>query len=248
MRVVSCGSASTTRAAAASYRNAGYWRSFRERLPSVRRAAARVLRRRLPCPGRLALGSAGVAAAAAAPRLRAVARLGSRLPSCASPTSRETWRSWRCTPTGRSTATLHGLFGRLDLCRGSRCTASRRTPGTRATATGVTSTSTPTTRAYGAGWKHETAILLRKPSGAFCYSFWPTRDNSLPGYPNNRRPAGHGTRYRVTIAGPGATPDVVWEGPGVPDYSAGNPEHVAHERRMNDLLWSYGDRFCRGQL
>jgi hypothetical protein len=102
--------------------------------------------------------------------------------------------------------------------------------------------------AYGSGWKRETSVLLRKNSGSFCYSFWPTRDKSLPGYPNNRRPAGHGKSYRITVPGPGATPDVVWEGPGLPDYNPGNPEHVALERRMNDLLWSYGDRFCRTQL
>jgi hypothetical protein len=41
--------------------------------------------------------------------------------------------------------------------------------------------------AYGAGWKRETSIVFRKPTGVFCYSFWPTHDVSLPGRP--ARPA-----------------------------------------------------------
>ena len=48
--------------------------------------------------------------------------------------------------------------------------------------------------AYGPGWKRETSIMFRTGSGAFCYSFWPTHDNTLPGYPNNPRPAGNGKR------------------------------------------------------
>jgi hypothetical protein len=104
--------------------------------------------------------------------------------------------------------------------------------------------------AYGPGWKRETSIVFRKPSGAFCYSFWPTTDVSLPGYPGNRRPAGNGSRYRISVAGPGVTPDVVWEGKGLPDFDRRNPEHVAHEREMNALLLKLvaPDRFCPTQL
>ena len=43
--------------------------------------------------------------------------------------------------------------------------------------------------AYGGGWHRETSILFRRPTGSFCYSFWPTRDVSLPGRPAaSRRP------------------------------------------------------------
>ena len=103
--------------------------------------------------------------------------------------------------------------------------------------------------AYGRGWKRETSIVFRRPSGGFCYSFWPTRDVSLPGHPNNLRPAGHGKRYRITVSGPGVTPIVVWEGNGLPDYNPRNATHVAHERRMNELLGvvTAGDRFCKTQ-
>ena len=37
--------------------------------------------------------------------------------------------------------------------------------------------------AYGSGWKRETSIVFRNPTGVFCYSFWPTNDVSLPGKP-----------------------------------------------------------------
>jgi hypothetical protein len=104
--------------------------------------------------------------------------------------------------------------------------------------------------AYGRGWRRETSIVFRRPSGAFCYSFWPTRDVSLPGHPNNLRPAGNGRRYRITVAGPGVTADVVWEGRGLPDFDPRNPAHVEHERRMNERLLQVTapDRFCPSQL
>jgi hypothetical protein len=101
--------------------------------------------------------------------------------------------------------------------------------------------------AYGAGWRRETSILTRGPSGVFCYSFWPTRDSSLPGAPY--RPAGKGTRYRITVKGPGVTPDVMWEGPGVGDFDPGSPADVAYEASMNALLdqLAGSDAFCKTQ-
>jgi hypothetical protein len=103
--------------------------------------------------------------------------------------------------------------------------------------------------AYGPGWKRETSIVFRNPSGVFCYSFWPTRDVSLPGYPDNLRPAGTGSRYRITVPGPGVTPDVEWEGDGLGPFDPRNQAQVAHERDMNALLdqLSAGDKFCPTQ-
>ena len=103
--------------------------------------------------------------------------------------------------------------------------------------------------AYGPGWKRDTSILTRRPTGSFCYSFWPTRDITLPGYPDNLRPAGHGERYRITVIGPGVTPDVTWEGHGLHDFRPGNPDDAGYETRMNALLAQVtaGDRFCPTQ-
>ena len=103
--------------------------------------------------------------------------------------------------------------------------------------------------AYGPGWKRETSIVFRTVSGAFCYSFWPTRDKTLPGYPNNLRPAGNGKRYRITVEGPGVTPDVSWEAAGLHDFNPSNQADVEYERRMDALFMQFlaNDKFCPTQ-
>ena len=68
--------------------------------------------------------------------------------------------------------------------------------------------------AYGAGWKRESGILVHRPSGTFCHSFVPQKP--FPGYPTQTiRPAAPGERYQVTVMGPGVTPVLQWEGPGL---------------------------------
>jgi hypothetical protein len=64
--------------------------------------------------------------------------------------------------------------------------------------------------AYGAGWLRENSFLVHGPLGTFCYGF----------YPHGSRPAGTGQRYRITVIGPGVTPDVVWEGTSPGAYEA----------------------------
>jgi hypothetical protein len=55
--------------------------------------------------------------------------------------------------------------------------------------------------AYGQGWFRENSFLLHRPTGAFCYGF----------YPHGSRVSGKGERYRATVIGPGVTPDLYWE-------------------------------------
>jgi hypothetical protein len=95
--------------------------------------------------------------------------------------------------------------------------------------------------AYGPGWKRETSIVFRKPSGAFCYSFWPTHDVSLPGQP--ARPEGHGTKYRISVVGPGVTPDVSAEALDLGTYDP------AVEKQQDVLFTKViaGDKFCSTQ-
>ena len=64
---------------------------------------------------------------------------------------------------------------------------------------------------YGAGWRHDTANVTHVGDGAFCYSFVPQAPPA--GYPD-RTPRGPaiGDAHRVTVMGPGVTPDVQWEG------------------------------------
>jgi hypothetical protein len=95
--------------------------------------------------------------------------------------------------------------------------------------------------AYASGWKRETSIVFRKPNGAFCYSFWPTHDASLPGTP--ARPAGNGAKYRLSVVGPGVTPDVTVE---TPDLGRYDPQ----VEKQQDVLFTQviaGDKFCSTQ-
>jgi hypothetical protein len=61
------------------------------------------------------------------------------------------------------------------------------------------------------------------------------------------RGPGNGERYRITVEGPGVTPDVMWTGPGLHDYDAHNAADVLYERQQNALLDSMlgVDRQCR---
>jgi hypothetical protein len=88
--------------------------------------------------------------------------------------------------------------------------------------------------AYGAGWLRETGIVTRNPSGVFCHAFVP--QDPYAGYPQTgKRPPGVGTHYRVTVEGPGVTPDVSWEGPDPGPWDPGNPAAVQHESNANTI-------------
>lgn len=82
---------------------------------------------------------------------------------------------------------------------------------------------------YGPGWRREAGILAHRPGGTFCHSFVPSRP--FAGYPSPAvRPAGSGDAYRVTVIGPGVTPDVSWEGPGLGRFSS------AYQARMTRVF------------
>ena len=99
--------------------------------------------------------------------------------------------------------------------------------------------------AYGAGWKRENSFLTHNPGGNFCYGFYPHAPYA--GYPAGQRPAGHGTRYRATVIGPGVLPDVGWAGAGIGSFDSGDPAKIAFEQEMNELSDSFGaaDTLCR---
>jgi hypothetical protein len=101
--------------------------------------------------------------------------------------------------------------------------------------------------AYGSGWKRETSIVFRNPTGVFCYSFWPTHDVSLPGQP--ARPAGDGSKYRIDVLGPGVTPNLAVVVPDPGPWNPEDPAKVAYERQMKarQLELSRGDKFCPTQ-
>jgi hypothetical protein len=102
---------------------------------------------------------------------------------------------------------------------------------------------------YGPGWRRENSFVTHNPSGAFCYNL--RARNPLEGgyahpagYNDGLRGPGNGLAYRMTVEGPGVTPDVKWEGKGLPEFSASNPEHVAHEDSMNSVLDGINDKLC----
>ncbi|MFO7572039.1 MAG: hypothetical protein R6W48_05480 [Gaiellaceae bacterium] len=84
--------------------------------------------------------------------------------------------------------------------------------------------------ALGAGWRRENGFVARRPTGAFCYGFVPHRTHT-----GELRPAANARRYRLSVSGPGVTPDVMWEGDGLPDFDSDSPAHRAHEERMTAL-------------
>jgi hypothetical protein len=93
--------------------------------------------------------------------------------------------------------------------------------------------------AYGPGWFRESGIVVHKGTGTFCHSFVPQKP--FPGYPSRDvRPAAHGQRYRVTVMGPGVTPVIQWEGPGLGRFDAARDAEL---NRLFDQVMA-GDRIC----
>jgi hypothetical protein len=90
---------------------------------------------------------------------------------------------------------------------------------------------------YGRGWRRENAFLAHRPTGVFCYGF----------YPFTSRGPGNGAKYRLTAIGPGVSPDVSITVGGLHDYNAKNAADVAYERQQNALQDSIasGDKKCR---
>jgi hypothetical protein len=90
--------------------------------------------------------------------------------------------------------------------------------------------------AHGPGWRRENSFLARNPTGAFCYGF----------FPHGAHPSGRGSQYRISVIGPGVTPDVMWQGAGLPDFDPANAEHVAREKEANTILSQIGGatRLC----
>src|SRR4029077_13094685 len=99
--------------------------------------------------------------------------------------------------------------------------------------------------AYGSGWKRETSIVFHNPTGSFCYSFYPTNDVALPGRP--ARPAGNGSRYRISVVGPGVTPDVEAEVAALGTFNPANDGDLEQSRLdLYDQITA-GDKLCATQ-
>ena len=84
--------------------------------------------------------------------------------------------------------------------------------------------------AYGRGWKRENSFVTHKPSGIFCYGF----------FPHGIRPSGKGTHYRATVVGPGVLPDLMWQGKAPGQYDPKRDERANLEQER-----FFSDRLCR---
>jgi hypothetical protein len=94
--------------------------------------------------------------------------------------------------------------------------------------------------AYGAGWKRDGAKVTHLGNGGFCYSFAPL-PKAPAGYPPVPTVSGKGERHRITVMGPGVTPDVQWEGASLGAYDA------QADREYNELFDQLlgGDEVCK---
>lgn len=131
-----------------------------------------------------------------------------------------------------------GLFGRLTY-RGWAVHGYRTPSSTRADLDARYFYIDTFDSAWGPGWKRAAAKVTHNPNGGFCFSFVP--DRPPPGYPDRSiRPAGNGKQHRVTVMGPGVTPDLQWVGDGLGAYDA------AADARFNALFDSFlaGDKAC----
>lgn len=100
--------------------------------------------------------------------------------------------------------------------------------------------------AYGLGWRRENSFVSQNPTGVFCYGFYERAPYA--GYPSRSLLVrGHGQRYRITVIGPGVTPDVVWQGSGLHDFDRDNPADLEYEREMNAIQdeVTAGGKLCR---
>ncbi len=103
---------------------------------------------------------------------------------------------------------------------------------------------------YGAGWRRENAFLPHGPTGVFCHGFFRVNVRTgghavPPSYRGSSRGPGVGTRYRLTLMGPGVTPDVAVVVPGLHAFRRGSadPAYETDQNRVLDRL-SAGGRWC----
>jgi hypothetical protein len=96
---------------------------------------------------------------------------------------------------------------------------------------------------YGPGWRHDAGKVLHLGNGAFCYSFVPQVPPAE--YPS-RAPRGPaiGDAHRVTVMGPGVTPDVQWQGPPLGQFDAARD---AGFNSLFDTIVGRDDHVCTNE-
>ena len=95
---------------------------------------------------------------------------------------------------------------------------------------------------YGPGWKRDGAKVTHTGNGGFCYSFAPLAQPPA-GYPGVPTVSGAGERHRVTVMGPGVTPDIQWEGAALGSYD--EKADSVFNAHFDSIL--AGDNVCRAE-
>ena len=95
--------------------------------------------------------------------------------------------------------------------------------------------------------RRESGILTHNPTGTFCHSFVPQKP--FPGYPSTEtRPPAPGDSYRFTIMGPGVTPVISVEIPGLEAWRGAAEQVEAQQKAQR--LWDatmVDDRKCKAE-
>ncbi|MFN2469191.1 MAG: hypothetical protein ABR521_13810 [Gaiellaceae bacterium] len=77
--------------------------------------------------------------------------------------------------------------------------------------------------AYGAGWKRAISFVTHKPNGVFCSEL----------APRGGRPAGKGSKYRMTVSMVGALPDLYWQGTSPGRYNRAKDDAANADQAKN---------------
>jgi hypothetical protein len=105
---------------------------------------------------------------------------------------------------------------------------------------------------YGNGWRRENSFVPHNPTGVFCYGFF-TFDPTKGGYQHPpgqtaKRGPGTGEQYRLTLPGPGVTPNVAATVPGLHAFDPQNPSDQSYATAEAAQLRSWGDKSCLAGL
>jgi len=103
---------------------------------------------------------------------------------------------------------------------------------------------------YGPGWRRENSFLTHAPSGTWCYGLYPHDPlqggyRAPPGYHGGLRGPGVGARYRISVIGPGVTPDISAEIADPGNFDPHNLLQILRQLTMKALLPALGrDAAC----
>jgi len=105
---------------------------------------------------------------------------------------------------------------------------------------------------YGAGWRRENSFVPHNPTGVFCYGFYsfdPTKGGYRhpPGQTERRGP-GTGEQYRLTMPGPGVTPNVSVTVQGLHPFNKLSLDDQSYAITQANQLRSWGDKSCLAGL